>query len=167
MRPSAVLPSRTSSHRPGLQLRRGVTLVEVGIVMIIMGLIAAMIIPKIGSGIASRELDRVSQQLVTDLRTAGQLATRHRRPVRFQAVGTSGYEIVDKATTTKSYVKRSFGATSGANASFATLPTLDFYPNGILGTTSSTVTFPVSMTVTVNGKSRRVTVSRVGFVRRP
>ena len=162
----AASPIRTSSRRSRLQLRRGVTLVEVGVVMIIMGLIAAMIIPRIGSGIAGRELDRVSQQLVTDLRTAGQLATRHRRPVRFQAVGTTGYEIVDKATTTTSYVKRNFGAGSG-NASFATLPTLDFYPNGIVGATTSTVTFPVAMTVTVNGKSRQVTMTRVGFVRRP
>jgi type II secretory pathway pseudopilin PulG len=164
---SAISPSRTSSHRPGLRLRRGVTLVEVGIVMIILGLLAAMMIPKIGRGIASRELDRVSQQLVTDLRTAGQLATRHRRPVRFQAVGTTGYEIVDKATTTRSYVKRNFGALSGANATFGTLPTLEFYPNGVVGTTSSSVTFPVSLTVTVNGSSRQVTVSRVGYVRRP
>ena len=135
--------------------------------MIIMGLIAAMTIPRIGRGIAGRELDRVSQQLVTDLRTAGQLAIRHRRPVRFQAVGTTGYEIVDKATPATAYVKRNFGAVSSANASFGTLPTLDFYPNGILGTTSTGVTFPVSMTVSVNGSSRRVTVSRVGFVRRP
>ena len=164
---SAILPSRTSSHRPGLRPRRGVTLVEIGIVMIVMGLLAAMMIPKIGSGIASRQLDRVSQQLVTDLRTAGQLATRHRRPVRFEAVGTTGYQIIDTATTTKVYVKRNFGAVSGANATFGTLPTLDFYPNGILGTTSSSVTFPAAMTVTVNGKSRQVTVSRVGFVRRP
>lgn len=160
-------PSCSPARRPRLKLRRGLTLVEVGIVMIIMGLVAAMVIPRVGRGIAGRELDRVSQQLVTDVRTAGQLATRHRRPVRFQAVGNNGYEIVDKATTTKVYVKRRFGATSGANASFGTLPTLDFYPNGILGTTSSDVTFPVAMTVTVNGSSRRVTVSRVGFVRRP
>ena len=135
--------------------------------MIVMGLIAAMMIPKIGRGIAIRELDRVSQQLVTDLRSAGQLATRHRRPVRFEAVGTTGYQIVDKATTTKIYVKRNFGSVSGANATFGTLPTLEFYPNGIVGTTSSTVTFPVTLTVTVNGSSRQVTVSRVGFVRRP
>ena len=163
----ALTPSHLPSRRPRLQLRRGLTLVEVGIVMIIMGLVAAMVIPRVGRGIAGRELDRISQQLVSDLRTGGQLAVRHRRPVRFQAVGTTGYEIVDKATPTKSYVKRNFGGASRGNATFATLPTIDFYPNGILGTTNSTDVFPLSMTVTVNGTSRRVTVSRVGYVRRP
>lgn len=167
MLPVVLSPSRPSARRPGLKLRRGLTLVEVGIVMIIMGLVAAMVIPRVGRGIAGRELDRVSQQLVTDLRTAGQLAVRHRRPVRFQAVDRDGYEIVDKATATKSYVRRSFGAKSGANASFGRLPTLDFYPNGILGTPSSEVSFPVELMVTVNESSRRVTVSRVGFIRRP
>lgn len=166
MRLPAISPPRPSSRRPRLQPRRGVTLVEVGIVMIIMGLIAAMTIPRIGRGIASRELDRISQTMIVDLRAAGQLAVRHRRPVRFQAVGSTGYEVVDKATPTRSYIKRNFGGATRGNATFGTLPSIDFYPNGIVGSTSS-ITFPVTLSVTVNGSSRQVTVSRVGFVRRP
>lgn len=166
MLPSVILPPCPPARRPGLRLRRGLTLVEVGIVMILMGLVAAMIIPRVGRGIAGRELDRISQTMVVDLRAAGQLAVRHRRPVRFQSLGSTGYEVVDKATPTRSYIKRNFGGATRGNATLGTLPAIDFYPNGIVGSTSST-TFPVTLSVTVNGSSRQVTVSRVGFVRRP
>jgi type II secretion system protein H len=142
-----------------LRARRGVTLIEMLIVMIIIGMMAAVVIPRVGRGLASRELDRVSQQLALDLRTASQLAGRHRRPVQFQAVGTTGYRVVDKATPASVYISRNFGAVSKANATFGNLSNLDFYPNGI---TSGAVSF----TVTVNGKSRTVTVTRVGHVRR-
>ena len=161
------IPSHLTSRRPRLTSRRGVTIVELAIVIIMLGIIAAMMVPKIGRGIASRELDRVSMQLATDLRAGGQLAMRHRRPVQFRAVGTTGYEIVDKATTTTSYLKRDFGSANGGSATFSNLPTLDFYPNGLLGVVTSGVTFPVTMTATVNGSSRTVVVTRVGYVRTP
>lgn len=139
-------------------------MIELMMVVAIIGLLAMAVIPRIGRGIASRELDRVSQQLRADLQTAGQLAGRHRRPVRFQAVGSGGYEIVDKANTATKYVRRNFAGANSGSASFGTLPTLDFYPNGIVGAASAT--FPVRMTVTANGQSREVTISRVGHVRR-
>lgn len=127
--------------------------------MIIIGLLAAMVIPRIGRGIAQRQLDRAAQQLVVDLQTANQLAGRHRRPVRFRAVGTTGYEVVDRNTPDTTYIRRNLGAGSGTNATLSSFQSLDFYPNGLTSGTAS-------LTVTLDGRTRTVSVSRVGHVRR-
>lgn len=128
--------------------------------LIIVGLLMAMVIPRIGSGIAQRQLDRAAQQLQVDLQSASQLAARHRRPVRFRNSGM-GYELVDHATPTTVYVKRNLGTVSGVSATSMSFSpgTLVFYPNGI---TSSAGTY----TVTVSGRTRTISVTRVGHVRR-
>lgn len=129
-------------------------------VMVVLGLIAAMVIPRIGQGLAQRNLDRAANQLVVDLQSASQLAARHRRPVRFKNSGI-GYEIVDHAAPTTIFVKRTFGSASGVSATSMSFspPSIVFFPNGIASASGT-------YTITVAGKFRTVTVSRVGHVRR-
>lgn len=153
MRPPMRTPA--PAHAP----RRGFTVIEMAIVVVIIGLLAAMVIPRIGRGLAQRELERMSQTLAVDLQNGPQLAARLRRPVLFRAVGTRGYELVDRATPTTRYVYRNFGTASNTGATFNIAPELVFFPNGLTSGTRS-------YTVTVNGRTRTVTVTRIGHVRR-
>lgn len=130
------------------------------IVIVVLGLLAAMVIPRIGRGIAQRQIDRAANQAAIDLQTASQLAGRHRKPVRFRTAG-SGYEVVDHAVPTTVYVKRTLASASGVNVSSVSLnPTqIVFYPNGL---TSAAGT----LTISASGRTRVISVSRVGHVRR-
>lgn len=152
------MPHPPASHRR--RPRQGITLVEMAVVLVIMGLLAAMVIPRIGRGIAQRQLDRAADQAVVDLRSASQLAGRHRRPVRFRLSGV-GYEIIDHATPTTVYIKRRLNSASGISASSVSLsPTaIVFYPNGL---TSASGT----LTIAASGRTRVISVSSVGHVRR-
>lgn len=144
---------------PARPRRRGFTVIEMAIVVVIIGLLAAMVIPRIGRGLAQRELERASQTLAVDLQNGPQLAARLRRPVLFRAVGTTGYELVDRAAPATRYVYRNFTTASRTGVSFGIANTLVFFPNGITSGARS-------YTVTVNGQTRTVTVTRIGHVRR-
>lgn len=130
------------------------------IVIVVLGLLAAMVIPRIGSGIAVRQLDRATNQLVVDLQSAGQLAGRHRKPVRFRQSGI-GYEVVDHAVPTTVYIKRALTSASGVNSSSVSVSPAQivFFPNGLLSAQGT-------VTITASGRTRTVSVSRVGHVRR-
>ena len=133
--------------------------------MVIVGILVGMVMPRVGTAIAQRQLDRAQQQLAVDLQAAQQLAGRHRRPVRVQLTQTYvGYEVVDRTTPTNVYIRRNLGTASGTNASI-TMPTVDFFPNG-LAAQGASGTWPATATITVNGKTRTVTVTQVGHVRR-
>lgn len=139
--------------------RRGFTLIELLIVIVVIGLLVGMVMPRIGRGIAGRELDRVTQTLMVDLQTASQVAARNRRPVRLRAVGTTGYEVVERANTSNKVVYRNYGTGSNAGASFSGIQDTDFFPNGMTSAARSIV-------VTVNGTSRTVQLTLIGHVRR-
>ena len=68
---------------------RGVTLLEMLVVLAILGLVAAMVLPSLGDGVSTRELKAAARQLAAGLRMARSEALSQKR-VTFLAVDLEG-----------------------------------------------------------------------------
>src|SRR4051812_6744931 len=61
---------------------KGVTLLELIIVMVLMGIVAAMVVPMLGSGVSTTELKSSARQVAAALRTARTTAVASRQETR-------------------------------------------------------------------------------------
>jgi len=138
----------------------GFTLIEMMLVVIIVGITAALVAPSVGRSVGKARVKRAASILAGDMELAFTTAARQRQPVRvIFTSGTLSYAIQDRATSTV-LITRDFGPTSElALTSFsASLPTLDIYPNGI-------ASGPDTLLLQLGSNSRTVIVSRIGIVR--
>ena len=143
--------------------RAGVTLIELMLVVALLGIVAAVVTPRIGAGLTSARLDRAARVVYGDLQLAPQLAARQRKPVKIIFdVTNRKYTIVDRATPTTIYIARDLGSASEFKVSAISTDVvnnaLEFFPNGI---TSGNMT----VTVTTGSRSRTVRITTAGFVR--
>lgn len=153
-------PLRPSPSRPG------VTTIELIMVFVIIGIVTAVISPRIGRSMGAARMERARHVIQQDLQYAAAAAARQRRPVRlikYVSGDTVGYKIHDRADLTKSLRKRDLGRKSDYNIASLTFSrdTVYFFPNGLASS---------SLSITLRGGDSRVktvTMTKVGFVRMP
>lgn len=139
--------------------RGGFTLLEAMMVVVLLSVTTAVALPRIHAMVAQESVNRTAEIVAGDLRTAFTSAARGRVPVRLVIPpGASGYALTSVATG-DTILQRDFstGDLHVGTLSHSAL-TLDVFPNGIAAGTDT-------ITVQSGPYSRRVSVSRVGFIR--
>lgn len=135
-------------------------MLEMLVVLVIIGLLVGIAIPKIARLIGHERVNRAAQVLVLDLQNGFATAGRQRAPVRLTFTpGTKSYVFTDRASGTVLQTRTmAAGSEYSLTSLVTTATTVDILPNGI-GSTAFTVTL-------ANGDySRVITASTAGFVR--
>lgn len=140
--------------------RNGFSMLEMLVVMIIIGVLVMMIVPKMGRVMRHERVNRAAQIIVADLQNGFAMAGRQRAPVRLTFTpSTRTYVFSDRATGTVFQTRIMDSRSEYALSTLSATPaTIDVLPNGI-GSTS------FSVTVAQGDYSRTVTASSAGFVR--
>jgi prepilin-type N-terminal cleavage/methylation domain-containing protein len=141
-------------------LRPGFSLLEMVAVMIIMGLLVAIAVPKIARIMQHERVNHAAQIVVADLQNGFAMAGRQRAPVRLTFTpSTKSYVFTDRATGKVFQIRFMDNGSEYALSILSAVPTsVDVLPNGI-GSTAITVT------IAQGNYSRTVTASSAGFVR--
>ena len=140
--------------------RRGITLIEVIIFLVMLGVIAAMSLPRFNDIERQNRVIAASTAVASDVEAAFSMAARERKPVRLTYNASSGeLQFADRASGTV-YRRRALRATSEYRLDSVTLApsTTDFFPNG-LASNALTVTL-------IDGRFvRLISVARTGLTR--
>ena len=151
----AVTPRRSRNSRvPGFSM------LEMLIVLIIIGVLVGIAIPKIARIVRHERVNRAAQVLVQDLQNGFAMAGRQRAPVRLTfSPSDKSYTFADRASGTVLQLRSmATGSEYSLSSLSSSATTVDILPNGI-GSTAFTVTL-------ANGDySRVVTASTAGFIR--
>jgi prepilin-type N-terminal cleavage/methylation domain-containing protein len=152
-------PSSSKNATPrGL---KGFSIFEIAIVLVIIGILAAMTGPAMSRIVRHQRVNRAAMIIVSDMQNAFAVAARQRLPVRIQAdASTRSYQFVDRKTGTVLRIRAFYGDTSEYRLSSLVFssPTLDVFPNGV-----SSV--PDTINLANGDYSKQITVSTAGFVR--
>lgn len=138
----------------------GFSMLEMLIVLIIIGILVGVVIPKISRLIRHERVNRAAQVLVQDLQNGFAMAGRQRAPVRLTITpSTQTYVFSDRASGTVLQTRvMSTGSEYSLTALTPSVTTVDILPNGI-GSAAFTVTLK-------NGDYQRIiSASTAGFIR--
>lgn len=149
---------RTLAPRPR-RARRGFSLLEILIVMIVLGVVSATSMGKMHTIMTQQRLYRAATATQGDLEAAFAISVRNRAPIRISWDATNlQVDVTDRAGTTI-YRKSNLGAEYGiaaADVSFSRSP-VEVYPNGIADGT-------LTITLTLEHMTRTVQMSRTGLI---
>ena len=152
-------PSSSKNATPrGL---KGFSIFEIAIVLVVIGILAAMTGPAMSRIVRHQRVNRASTIIVSDMQNAFAVAARQRLPVRVQGdASTRSYQFVDRRTGTVLRIRAFYGDTSEYRLSSLvfTPTTFDVFPNGVSST-------PVSIFLANGDYNKTITVSTAGFVR--
>ena len=141
-----------------LACRRGYTLVESAIVIVVFSLLTAAMLPRVTPTVTRVSATRAANVVAQDLEQAFTLPQRQGLPVVLTAVpGQRGYAVTDRLTG-RVLLNRSFGGGSGLvvdSVAVSPSPTT-IYPSGI-------ATSGVTVTLWSRGSIRTITASRTGL----
>jgi prepilin-type N-terminal cleavage/methylation domain-containing protein len=146
---------------PGSQrCRRGFSMIEMLLVLIVIGILITISVPKMARVMRHERVNRAAQVVVADLQNGFAMAGRQRAPVRLTFTSTTKtYVFSDRATGTVFQTRIMDSRSEYALTTLSAAPSsIDVLPNGI-GSASITVT------VAQGDYSRTVTASSAGFVR--
>src|SRR5437016_10996137 len=142
-------------------VRRGFTIMEVLVVLVIIGILASMAGPAMSRIVRHQRANRAATVIASDLQNAFAVAARQREPVRIQADANSrSYQFVDRKTGNILRIRTFYGDTSEYRLTSLvfTPTTIDVFPNGV---SSAAVTIDLA-----NGDyTKQITASTAGFVR--
>ena len=139
--------------------RTGFTLIEILIVVVLVGIILGVAIPRVGTSVRQDRVQRAAMVTQGMLDEAALFAARRRTPVNVTVSG-SWLEVRDRATGTV-LRRRSFGAGQELNANLAISPNtgITIFPNGRSNS---------ALRIALSGSGESVVVSRTttGILRR-
>ena len=140
--------------------RGGFTAIEMLIVVVIIGIMAASVMPRISRIVAEERIRKLQAAVATDFELAFALANRERKPVTVTYnTTTKVLAITDRATST--VLKTRY---LGQNQSFSTTGVTFSPTNGITIFPAGLATAAVTVTVTNGNFTRTVSVTRAGLV---
>jgi prepilin-type N-terminal cleavage/methylation domain-containing protein len=143
--------------------RRGFTMVEMALTLCVIGILTAMMIPKIGRVIQANQVSRSAAIVAADLEQAFTLAGRNRRPMRLSCTcGTGIYTVADRAGGTVRLTRnlRGDGDFGTMTLTFSQTP-VDVFPSGVVSITTP----PLTVRITSGVSTRAVTMTTAGQVR--
>jgi prepilin-type N-terminal cleavage/methylation domain-containing protein len=140
--------------------RRGFSLVEVLLTVVVLGLMTVIGMPRVNTFMTHLRVKRATALVASDLEQAFALAGRQRKPVRISCTCASQmYTVTDRAGGTNR-LTRALGADDEyklTTLTFSATP-VDVFPSGIA---SSALT----VTIGAGGYTRQITMSSAGQVR--
>lgn len=141
--------------------RAGFTLVELVLTVVILGMLAAVMTPRVADMLRRAGARQAAGVLATDLESAVSYAARARVPIRISCQCAQGVLEFSNRNTGAIIRRRHFTGSSGGyfvqSLSLSAAST-DVYPNGL---TSG----PLTVTLATPAGTRQVTMSTAGFVR--
>jgi len=143
-----------------LRTRHGVTLLEVIVVMIIVGIVASVSAGRFHTLILQERLQRAATVVQNDLEGAFAIATRNRQPIEIAwNSSTLQMNVTDRASSVY-YRKVPLGQgpynLPAGSVTFSRSP-LEIYPNGMADDT-------LTITLTSNSATKRIHMTRTGLV---
>ena len=156
---SRVLPFKTPQWST-LRNRSGVTLVEWMTVIVILGTMFAIALPRLSDSMRQRRVIAAAGALNADIPTAFSLAARQRKPVTLRYDAASGEVRVTDRLTDSVYVRRPLRGTSEYMLDVVTMTpsSVQIFPNGV-----SSSAFTITL---ANGSFvRQLSVARTGLSR--
>lgn len=136
-------------------LRRGFTLIEIVVVIVVIGLILRFALPGVSRSLRVGRVNQAAQVLSGDLDRAFSTAARQRKPVRVAWNNSAmQYTLADRASGTV-LLTRPLGKAGGTTVNFSASP-LDIFPGGFA---SSALT----VTVTEGDYTRHIQMTRAGL----
>jgi len=145
-----------------LAARRGFSLIEVLLVLTLIGIAAAVSLPKVSRITSQNRIQRAAQALQLEVQQAYAISGRNRAPIRIAWNSTTLQVQTTNLAGTTIYRRLSLGAGGGYGliaSEISVVPTtLTVFPNGLA---NDTLVFSLSR----NGYSRRIWVSKSGMVR--
>lgn len=139
---------------------RGMTMVELFVVLVIMGIIMGAAMPRIGSAFRSTRVDRAAGLVALTLERSFTLASRQRRPVTVTCdCLNQALEIRDEATGTL-YQRRAFGPDTEFQ-----IDSLLLSQGSVRVSPSGVSDLPLTVTIAAGTASRQITLSTAGLVR--
>jgi len=139
---------------------RGMTMVEVFVVMVIISILMLGALPRIGQAFRSSRVDRAAGLVALTLERSFTLASRQRRPVTVTCdCVNQALEIRDEATGTL-YQRRAFGPDTEFQ-----LDSLILSEGSVTVSPAGIATLPLTVTIAAGPSNRQITMSSAGLVR--
>lgn len=139
---------------------RGMTMIEVFIVMVVMGILVLTSVPRIGKAFRSSRVDRAAGLVALTLERSFTLASRQRRPVTVSCdCINQAIEIRDLATGTL-YQRRAFGPDTEYQ-----LDSLSLSEASVTVSPTGVATLPLTVNIASGQANRQITMSSAGLVR--
>jgi Tfp pilus assembly protein FimT len=135
-------------------------MVEVGLTVVVLGLLTLIATPKVGALIHHSRVNRTAAVVAADLEAAFATAARQRKPVRLTCVcDSTRYRVVDRAGGTVRMSRTLNGDTDFgvSTLAFSTNP-VEIFPSGVASS-------PLTVTITGGGRTRQITMTTAGQVR--
>ena len=153
--------STAGANRIRSRSRRGMTMVETMITLVVFGTMLAMALPKFNDSVRQRRVIAAANAVSADMPVAFSLAARQRKPVTLSYDASSGeLRIADRASPDTIYLRRPLRTTSEYMLDSVRIAPAEvqLFPNGV-----SSAAFTVRL---YNGPfARQVSVGRTGLTR--
>jgi prepilin-type N-terminal cleavage/methylation domain-containing protein len=160
MKLTAGLPFYRKSAEPTSRRRRGVTMVESVIVIVVFGTMLSIGLPRANSSIRQRRVIAAANAVNTDIPVAFSLAARVRKPVSLTYDAASGEMRVTNLAGDTTYHRRALKSTSEYMLDTVTMTpaSVRLLPTGVSAS-------PFSIRLQNGTFVRQLTVSRTGLTR--
>ncbi|HEX9564413.1 MAG TPA: GspH/FimT family pseudopilin [Gemmatimonadaceae bacterium] len=138
----------------------GYTLLEVTIVLVVLGVMASLAVPRYAAASRSLRVNHAANVVASDLELAAAMAAQRHAPVDLLLdAAAPGYSLVVRGSN-QVVLRRTLGPDSEwrLGSLSATPAGVSFFPNGTLSS-------PLRLVLTDAGHHRTVTASRAGLVR--
>ncbi|HEX5817971.1 MAG TPA: prepilin-type N-terminal cleavage/methylation domain-containing protein [Gemmatimonadales bacterium] len=141
--------------------RRGFTMIELALTVVVVGILATMAVAKVGSTISRSKVDRAASIVAADLENAFSTGGRLRQPLILSCDCPNRiYRLNDVLNDGALRLERGLGAGTPY-----TVTSMTFTPATVTILPPGRLSAALEVDITVDGKTRRITMSSAGFVR--